>query len=608
MTSPEPDEPSGYARPDGWTPLGEPGSSASPTDGLDARPIPEGDRQNPTAGVAPAGESTAGGNPEVTSRNQVPESSPGASAAGSAGTPGWQPSPPGAGEPGRSGFSRHPLRWAAWFSVLAVLGFLLVRPLVARDPEPDEVPDLRVPSTLPTPQQPSTPRPYPPSPLPSTATAPARPNAQPAHYAWGVQAKSLRLDLVSAELSFSPDGSADDDRPVIGAGQTWLVLTGEGTLGREETAPDRKIRLHGLDATTGRQRWQLDLPFGLCAREPLDGKVACASAAERDGATGLPTRWTLQLLDPATGRAVRTAALDGWFSMVAVQSGRFLLVEQAQPAPHLVVHAVGKDLSPAWRTDLSSQPLHGSFFSQNRYITRRDLTVPTGLALERVRIRQVDQMVALWGRVGTAFLNASDGRLVALPRCSRMVDDGQRIWCNDADGATAYSRQLKPLHRTQPGIRLAHPRIDRRHGDRSVPVFLNQHKQVVGVDPATGRTRAVIADTSSTDTFAGPLEPTAVQAGRTVLVDDAGGLVALDQAGSRAVWAVPDYTSVLALSHGERVLLGDRSVLDVVDPTTGRVEARFRDLPGFAVVGVGSPRDQAVVAVGLDGVWRLRLP
>ncbi|MEL4503451.1 hypothetical protein AAEX63_00760 [Luteococcus sp. H138] len=501
------------------------------------------------------------------------------------------------------------LRRGAWFAVLMLLVFLLVRPALRPDPKPDSVPDLRVPSSAPSElDETETPRPYPPSPLPSTATPPPIPNAKPAPYAWGAQVKSLRPDLVSPEVVMAPDATPDLDQPVIAAGKTWVLMTGEGILGRESTAPDARIRLHGLDAVTGRRRWQLAMPYGLCGSHLLDGKLACASGETVDETTGLPTRWRLQLVDPASGKVTASTTVDGWFTMAAVQSDRFILVEQAQPAPKLVVHAFTASLAPAWRTDLSVHPLHAGFFSGNRFVTRHDLTVPKGLALEKVRLRQVDQMLALWGTRHMAFLDLTNGKVRGVLACSRLVDDGVRIWCNEQGRAAAYSRDLKPLFRTAPGVRLAHPRVDRRHGDRSVPVFVNQHGQVVGVNRAMGKTQGVIADTSAHSTVADALEPIAVQAGGSIFIDDASGVIGLDQSGTKAVWAVQDYVTLEVLSHGKQALLSDQQVLDVVDPVTGAVSARFKDLPGYTIAGVGNPADDAIISVGLDGLWRLRLP
>lgn len=565
MSSHEPGEPTGFTRPDGWEPLGEPGSSAS--------------------------------QPHPPAREQPDQPTQGASAA---------PRPAAMVPPRRV----RSLRLAAWLAVLVVLGYLVINPMVRRPAAPpSDVPDLRVPTVTPSaPEGTQTPRPYPPSPLPSTATPPPIPKAKPAVYAWGVQAKTLRPDLVSPEVVMAPEATPDTDRPVVAAGKIWLVLTGEGILSRETKPPDAKIRLHGLDAATGRQLWQLAMPYGLCATHLLQGKLACASGETLDGATGLPTRWKLHLIDPATGRVTASGTADGWFTMATVQDGRFILVEQAQPAPKLVVHAFTATLTPAWRTDLSSQPRHADFFSQNRVVTRHDLTVPKGLALEKVRLRQVDHMLVLWGVGPSAFLDLADGRLRAMPGCSRMVDDGKQIWCNEQGRAVAYSRDLKPLFRTAPGVRLAFPAVDRRHGGRSAPVFVNQLGQVVGVDRATGKTLGVIVDTSPHNTPMGYAEPGAAQAGDAVFVDDASGIIALDPAATKARWAVQDYVTLEVLSHGKQVLVSDQTVLDVLDPTTGRVAARFNDLPGYAVVGIGEVADDAFAGVGLDGIWRLRLP
>lgn len=499
---------------------------------------------------------------------------------------------------------------AVWVAVVVLTALLVVGWLLRpRAPEPDAVPDLRVPSDAPTLGGPvNTPRPYPPSPLPSSAMAPAPPAQEIAEYRWSVQVKVLRPDLDAPQLVLSPDGSADDVA-IPQAKGVWMVMTGQTGIAATPRVPDAKVRVHGLDAATGRELWQREMPFGLCATQLLDDKLACASSLARDDRTGLPTRWRLHLLDPATGKTLAQRDVDAWLAMLTVRQDRLVLVEQRQPAPHLAVSGYSSALAPVWRADLAKQALHLGFFSHNRFVYRPDLSPPDGLALQKVRFRQVDSMLTLWSTGPTAFLNLADGKVLGVPRCSRMYDDGQRIWCNERQRAVAWSRDLaKVVARTEGGVRLAHPTLDLRHGGRSVPIFVNPSGQVVQVDATTGRTGAVIADTAGRETFAGPLEPSTTQAGGTVLIDDSDGIIGLDAAGQRARWAAPDYLSARVLSHGDKVLVQDRGRLDVLDPATGRVTARLGQLKGQAVVAVGSLADDTFASIGMDEVARLQMP
>ena len=80
--------------------------------------------------------------------------------------------------------------------------------------------------------------------------------------------------------------------------------------------------------------------------------------------------------------------------------------------------------------------------------------------------------LALWAGGRTAFVDAASGRLVMMPHCSRLVDDGKRLWCNEVDGATAYSYAGRRLVRVH-GPRLAFPDDDGTGQDRNRPVFLD---------------------------------------------------------------------------------------------------------------------------------------
>lgn len=62
----------------------------------------------------------------------------------------------------------------------------------------------------------------------------------------------------------------------------------------------------------------------------------------------------------------------------------------------------------------------------------------SGLALDRRRFREVGSgLIAVWAGQRTAFIDIAGGKLIMMPHCSRLVDDGSRLWCNETDGASA---------------------------------------------------------------------------------------------------------------------------------------------------------------------------
>lgn len=413
---------------------------------------------------------------------------------------------------------------------------------------------------------------------------------------WSVQSSELRPDLgAGAELLTPLDGSFDPNR-VVAIGNTWAVLSGD--------TEDRRVAVHGLDAATGHALWRTDLPNGVCAATPLKSRLVCAASTATDPATGLGTRWRISLLDPTTGRETKGVDFAGWLTLMHADGDRVLLVEQRQPAPHAVLTGLDADLRRRWQLDLRDQPQHAGLFSDNR-IYYRKLPIPDGPALDRPRIRKVaDGLTALWSGQTTAFVDLRAGKLVGMPRCSRLVDDGKRLWCNDGPLAASYSYTLRKLHQTALNTRLAFPYRDPRGGDVTDPVFLETDGRAVRVDPATGGTLGPLAQTRNGSSFGVTVSPQAwFVAGRTLL-SDSSTLFAVDARTGKLHWQRPKPKPLGdAWLWQERLLFTD-SVVRVVDPADGREQTAYRQRHGLYTVLVGD----TLVGIGPDEIARLADP
>ncbi|MFT4294213.1 MAG: PQQ-binding-like beta-propeller repeat protein [Micropruina sp.] len=413
---------------------------------------------------------------------------------------------------------------------------------------------------------------------------------------WSVQPDSLRPDLGGgAELITPLDGSFDDNRLVV-AGATWVVLSGDSA--------DRRVAVHGLDAATGRPLWRNDLPDGMCAGRPLDGAVLCAASTATDPATGLGTRWRISLFDPATGRELRGTDFDGWLTLLRADGDRVMLVEQRQPAPHAVLTGLDATLKQRWRIDLRDQQEHVGLFSNDRIFYRK-LPIPDGPALDRPRIRKVaNGLTALWSGQSTAFVDLRRGVLVGLPRCSRLVDDGQRLWCNQGNRATAFSYRLERLHRTADDTRLAFPYRDPRAGDVTDPVFTEAGGRAVRVDPASGRTLGELAETRNGSAFGLKLSPRADFVDGVTLLSDSSLTIAVDARTGASHWQrqKPDAMDEV-WKWGDRLLLTG-SYVRLLDRSTGRELVAYRQRHGLYTAVVGD----TLVGIGPDEVARLTRP
>lgn len=180
----------------------------------------------------------------------------------------------------------------------------------------------------------------------------------------------------------------------------------------------------------------------------------------------------------------------------------------------------------------------------------------------------------MWAGQSTAFIDPADGRLVMFPHCSRLVDDGDRLWCNEVDGATAYSYAGKKWFRVK-GPRLAFPDDDGRGVDQNRPVFIDGEGAAISVDTKLGTVGRAYTPPGAGSAFGTKTLPRASTVGdNTFLIGEAGAIL-LEPDADRTVWTNPDVTvSDLPVLVGDRVLMG-YSRRDVVELTSGRTTARI---------------------------------
>lgn len=393
---------------------------------------------------------------------------------------------------------------------------------------------------------------------------------------WVTLAGDLRPDEAEVEYETSYDGFMDSN-VVIDGGDTWGVVT------RPKGTADS--RLHGIDPTTGEVRWEADLPGAYCAEDLLDGHFVCAEVLEADGDLG--TRWRVSRIVPADGTVAHSAELDAWLAAILVADGRVVVVEQRMPAPHAVVTGLNADLEEVWQHDLRLEAAHELMFSENRLVVR-DEEVPDPLALLRPRHRTVaDGLTALWIGGATAFLDAANGELVAMPACSRLVDDGERIWCNDGDIAVAYDYAFNRLHETEPGVRLAFPTRDPRDGDVTPAVFLAEWGELMNIDPATGEDRGPVVGMEHGDAFGMEITPDVFHAGGFTVVSDKSSRLGFDPATGEVLW------HWLGPVRGSEVLMIDGALavnsteIDAIDPATGHGAFHTNPETGFMLGAAG---------------------
>lgn len=395
---------------------------------------------------------------------------------------------------------------------------------------------------------------------------------------WALKASTMRPDLDEEEANFetSFDGFSDTDA-ILDAGTTWLAVT----LGEES----RGNRLHGLDPDTGEEVWTRTLDGAYCARDLLDGQLACAEAT--DWERGLGVEWNLHLLDPASGDITTTQPFEGWLTAMVVDQGVLMVLEQRLPAPHALITGFDAALEQQWQLDLSQEEGHADLFSHNRVLFRAE-RLPAGPALDRPRIRRVaDGLTAFWIGARTAFVDAPAGRLVGFPPCSRVVDDGQRIWCNDGNRTVAYDYQLRAITRTDDGVRLAFPHRDPVAGDITIPAFLDADGAFIKVDTTTGVSQGEFTDTAMSSAFGVPVSPTAATVNGLILAADSSQSIAVDGATQEILWQ-----SGIGLPVRDPVVFGDNALLvefnaHEVDLATGEIVNSWRLPLGYAVAAKG---------------------
>lgn len=396
---------------------------------------------------------------------------------------------------------------------------------------------------------------------PPRSTPPPSPPPQASTTTWALEPGQLRPDLPGARFIPSLDGDFATWYVSEVAG-VWLTLT--GTDKAEDT------ELHAVVPGTGVVRWRRELDGALCGSEGPKTGILCASVLQRDAATGLGTRWRLHVLDPATGQDRATRDIDGWLTAVHWTGSAFVALEQRQPAPHAVLRGfAAADLHPLWTRDLAREPGQEEMFSENRIIGRTEPDRP-GLALDRPRLRDVGHgLVAVWAGQRTAFVDPADGRLVMMPHCSRLVDDGSRLWCNEVDGVSGYSYAGSPTVRVR-GPRLAFPGDDGVGVDRNRPVFLDEDGAGVAVNPKTGAVGAPYTPPGRGSAFGETTMPSAETVGdRTFLIGEAGSML-LDPKEDGILWRNPVITySDAPIVLGDKVLLPGGRRSPVVDLATG---------------------------------------
>jgi hypothetical protein len=421
------------------------------------------------------------------------------------------------------------------------------------------------------------------------------PTAPEAAAVWSVEAQELRHDLRSPEFVSSLDGDFDGSYVAATAG-IWLTITG--------ARDDTDTVLQAMEPSTGKPVWQRRLDGVLCATEATPAGIACASVTRRDPATGLGIGWRLHLLDPRTGRDRRTREVSAWVTAVHLAGDTFVLLEQRQPAPHAVVRGFdAASLRPRWTADLAHVTGQAELFSTNRVIKRHEPDRP-GLALDRPRIKDVGgNLVAIWAGQRTAFVRRDTGRLVGLPHCSRLVDDGHRLWCNEPDAAVAYSYRLRRLVRTDAGVRLLFADDDGIGADRHRPVFANEAGDLFSVDPRTGHWAGPYARMGTGSAFGLVIMPQSHTAGDDTFVSGAAGMIMLDRRSDTVRWRNPKLTDAgQPILHGGRLLVGAGD-LAIVDPTDGRMIGELRQSHGLYTVDVGG----RIAGIGPDEIALIKI-
>lgn len=425
---------------------------------------------------------------------------------------------------------------------------------------------------------------------------------RPAPISWKIEPAALRPQLAGAKFIGGMDGDFSGPYVAEQAG-VWLTLTG--------AADEQNTVLHALDPDTGTVRWQRPLEGGLCASEAGPAGIVCAGVIDRDPRSGSGRRWLLQRLDPKTGEVIRRLEVDGWFSALHRSGDTVIALEQREPGPHAVLRGFDpQTLKQRWIRDLKDEPGQDEMFSENK-VTNRKLP-NQDLVLDRPRFRDVGPrtghgdeagtgLVALWAGGRTAFVQPQTGKLVMMPHCSRLVDDGKRLWCNEVAGAASYSYRGKLRHRIK-GPRLAFPDDDGIGVDRNRPVFIDDAGAPISVDRESGTVAGAYAAPGAGSVWGMKTTPSVESVGRYTFLIGGAGTMLVDPREDKIIWTNPSITnSDQPILRGREVMFGN-SNWDIVDLRTGKRRATF-EAEGLYTVSIGD----RIAGVGPEEICLQRL-
>lgn len=216
-------------------------------------------------------------------------------------------------------------------------------------------------------------------------------------------------------------------------------------------------------------------------------------------------------------------------------------------------------------------------------------------------------VTALWIGGSTAFVEPASGRLLGLQACSRLVDDGERLWCNNPAGTTAFGYDLAELFPVEQGVRLMFPERDpQATTDVTHPVFMDGQGRAVAVDAASGLVKGTLAPTQTGEAFGMTTYPSSWTVGELSFVTDGASLYLIDPAAGRLVWRTtnlrPSGIDALTRLDGELWSLGWTN--HRLDLATGQITTSVRRKEGiYSDVVAGR-----LTAVGLEELGVIRLP
>lgn len=560
-------QPDGFSRPQGWSPL------------------PEGDDPAPDYGATPP-PGSLGGSPSPVGFPPAPTAYPPAFPSPPA-QPSWQQAPGWYTTPTLEPPPRPSRVSPALVILLVCVGLVMAigvsGALIGLGPRP-----------APTPRPPVTPS----VPWPTSSWSSSSPDypSDTLRATWSLQAPKLRTNLTNPKILAGIDGSFDGGR-VIDAGGPLVVVTAA-----EDS--EAKAAVQALDPGTGAPLWRRDLPAARCATTLLTDGLLCASQVDPGLVEGVATAWRLQVLNPRTGEEVRHVDITASLTVVGVRDDHVMVVERRMPSPHVVVTGYSADLAQTWQVDLSTLPGQEEMFSEDRIYDRPD-NAPGPVWFDRPRLRAFSHgLTALWAGGRTAFFDLAAGTLVGMPHCSRVVDDGNRLWCNDPDNASAYGYDLQPLFKTDPGVRLAFSTLDPHDGNVSRPVFLDQDGKALNVDLTTGKTIGLLAATSTGSAFGMTTWPGVYSTGNYTILQADDQTFGVDMSTGSVLWTSSQMDLLdHAYQHGGKLILTGFKV-SVVNPMTGERTGWYEQDVGWETIQVGD----IFLGISSDEIGRVDIP